>query len=50
MTKLNLQNIFPQSSPEKKNKRKTPTQGWKVHPRKIKKVFFFQQTQKKIAT
>jgi hypothetical protein len=27
-----------------------PTQGGKLHPRKGKKVIFFQQTQKKIAT
>jgi hypothetical protein len=29
---------------------KTPTQRGKLYPRKCKKVIFFQQTQKKIAT
>jgi hypothetical protein len=29
-----------------RNRWKTPTQGRKLHPRKIKKVIFFQQTQK----
>ena len=29
--------------------KKMPTQGGKLHPRKSKKVIFFQQTQKKIA-
>jgi hypothetical protein len=32
------------------NKRKTLTQGGKVHPRKGKKLIFSQQTQKKVAT
>ena len=30
--------------------RKIQTQGEKLHPRKINKVIFFQQTHKKIAT
>jgi hypothetical protein len=38
------------SSPTKDNRWKTPIQGGKLHPRKGKKVIFFQQTQKKIAT
>jgi hypothetical protein len=41
---------FYKSSPTKDNKWKTPTQGGKLHPRKTKKVIFFQETQKKIAT
>jgi hypothetical protein len=40
---------FHKSSPSKDNRWKTPTQGGKLHPRKIKKIIF-QQTQKKIAT
>jgi hypothetical protein len=31
----------------KDNRWKTPTQGGKLHPRKNKKIIFFQQTQKK---
>jgi hypothetical protein len=31
------------------DKKKIPTQGGKLHPRKSKKINFFQQTQKKIA-
>jgi hypothetical protein len=38
------------SSPTKYNRWKTPTQEGKLHPRKSKKVIFFQKTQKKIAT
>ena len=34
---------FHKSSPSKDNKGKTPTQGWKLHPRKSKKVIL-QQT------
>ena len=34
---------FHESSPSKDNKGKTPTQRWKLHPRKIKKVIL-QQT------
>jgi hypothetical protein len=41
---------FHKSSPTKDNRCKTLTQGGKLHPRKSKKVFFVQQTQKKIAT
>jgi hypothetical protein len=37
-------------STTKGNRWKTPIQGGKLHPRKSKKVIFFQQTQKKIAT
>jgi hypothetical protein len=40
---------FHTSSPTKNDRWKTPTQGGKLHPRKSKKVIFFQQTQKKIA-
>jgi hypothetical protein len=34
MTKQNSHNIFPQIQPLKDNKGKTPTQRWKLHPRK----------------
>jgi hypothetical protein len=40
---------FHKSSPSKDNKGKTPTQGWKLHPRKGKKVML-QQTYKKTAS
>jgi hypothetical protein len=39
---------FYQSSPTKDNRYKTSTQGGKIHPRKSKKLIFFQQTPKKI--
>jgi hypothetical protein len=42
--------IHTKSSPTKDNRWKMPTQGGKLHPRKSKKVIFFQQTQKRIAT
>jgi hypothetical protein len=35
--KTKSHNIFPQSSPSKESKGKTPTQGWKPHFRKNKK-------------
>jgi hypothetical protein len=41
---------FHKSSPTKDKRWKTPTQGGKLHPRKSKKVIFFQQTRKKITT
>jgi hypothetical protein len=41
---------FHKSNPIKDNRWKTPTQVGKLHPRKSKKLIFFQQTQKKIAT
>jgi hypothetical protein len=50
MTKPNLHNLFPQTQPYKDNRWKTPTQGGKLYSRKSKKVNFFQQNQKKIAT
>jgi hypothetical protein len=43
MTKPNSYNTFPETSPSKGNKRKTPTQGRKLYPRKRKKVIL-QQT------
>jgi hypothetical protein len=49
ISKLNLHISFHKFSLTKDNRWKTPTQGWKLHPRKSKKVIF-QQTQKKIAT
>jgi hypothetical protein len=41
---------FHKSSPTKDNRWKMPTPGGKIQPRKSKKVMFFQQTKKKIAT
>jgi hypothetical protein len=40
---------FYKSRPSKDNIGKTPTQRWKLHPRKSKKVIL-QQTSKKTAT
>ena len=37
---------FHKSSPTKDNKWKTPTQGGRLHPRKSKKVIFYQQNPK----
>jgi hypothetical protein len=39
---------FNESSPSKYNKGKAPTQGWKLCPRKSKKVIL-QETEKKTA-
>jgi len=47
MTKLNLHNIFHNSSSTKDNRWKTLIQGENLHPRKSKKVIFLQQTEKK---
>jgi hypothetical protein len=38
MTKTKYTISFQESSPSKDNKGKTPTQRWKLHPRKSKKV------------
>jgi len=35
LTKPNLYNIFPKSSPTKDNRWKTPTQGEKLHHKKM---------------
>jgi hypothetical protein len=43
MTKPNSEISLHESSPSKDNKGKTPIQGWKLHPRKSKKVIL-QQT------
>jgi hypothetical protein len=48
--KIKFKLYFYQSSPTKDNRRKTPTQKGKLHPRNIKKLIFLQQTQKKRAT
>jgi hypothetical protein len=48
MTKPNLYNIFPQIQSYKGWK--MTTQEGKLHPRKSKKVIFFQQSQKQITT
>jgi hypothetical protein len=47
--KKNYTIAFHKSSPTNNNRWKTPTQGRKLHSRKMKKVIYFQQTQKKIA-
>jgi hypothetical protein len=49
ITKTKLHISFHKLSPRKDNRCKTPTQGGKLLPRKIKSVIF-QQTPKKIAT
>ena len=50
MTKPNLHNIFLQIQPTKNNRWKTAQQGGKLYTRKRKKVIFYQETQKKVAT
>jgi hypothetical protein len=50
MTEKNETKSFHKFSPTKNKRGKTPTLGEKLHPSKSKKLIFFQQTQKKIAS
>jgi hypothetical protein len=50
MIRQNLNNISPPTQPTDDNRRKSPTQGEKLHPKKSKKLIFSQETQKKRTT